>query len=55
MSMKPSPKHAKTLLIVSPPAVPLVSQNEDDESVVPEATADCYAFQITEDQSTFQF
>ncbi|XP_070769127.1 importin subunit alpha-1-like isoform X1 [Enoplosus armatus] len=30
-------------------------ENEDDESVVPEATADCYAFQIPEDQSTFQF
>lgn len=30
-------------------------ENEDDESVVPEATADCYTFQIPEDQSTFQF
>ncbi|XP_044047145.1 importin subunit alpha-1-like [Siniperca chuatsi] len=30
-------------------------ENEDDESVVPEATADCYAFQIPEDHSTFQF
>ncbi|XP_018520396.1 LOW QUALITY PROTEIN: importin subunit alpha-1 [Lates calcarifer] len=30
-------------------------ENEEDESVVPEATADSYAFQIPEDQSTFQF
>nr|XP_046265118.1 importin subunit alpha-1-like isoform X2 [Scatophagus argus] len=29
--------------------------NEDDESVVPEATAEGYTFQIPEDQSTFQF
>uniref|UniRef100_A0A3Q1HQH3 Importin subunit alpha n=1 Tax=Anabas testudineus TaxID=64144 RepID=A0A3Q1HQH3_ANATE len=30
-------------------------EHEDDESVVPEATADCYNFQIPQDQSTFQF
>uniref|UniRef100_A0A665VN51 Importin subunit alpha n=1 Tax=Echeneis naucrates TaxID=173247 RepID=A0A665VN51_ECHNA len=30
-------------------------ENEDDQSVVPEATADCYNFQISKDQSTFQF
>uniref|UniRef100_A0A3B4V3Q9 Importin subunit alpha n=1 Tax=Seriola dumerili TaxID=41447 RepID=A0A3B4V3Q9_SERDU len=30
-------------------------ENEDDESVVPEATADSYTFQISKDQSTFQF
>ncbi|XP_023268494.1 importin subunit alpha-1-like [Seriola lalandi dorsalis] len=30
-------------------------ENEDDESVVPEATEDSYTFQISKDQSTFQF
>ncbi|KAG7223706.1 hypothetical protein INR49_015433 [Caranx melampygus] len=30
-------------------------ENEDDDSVVPEATADSYSFQISQDQSTFQF
>ncbi len=41
--------------MVSRLPVPLLFQNEDDESVVPEAIADSYAFQIPEDQSTFQF
>ncbi|XP_068448556.1 importin subunit alpha-1-like [Clinocottus analis] len=31
------------------------SENEDDESVVPEAAEDLYSFQIPKDQSTFQF
>ncbi|XP_069023023.1 importin subunit alpha-1-like [Embiotoca jacksoni] len=31
------------------------SEENEDESVVPEAGADCFAFQIAEDQSTFQF
>uniref|UniRef100_A0A3P8RZS7 Importin subunit alpha n=1 Tax=Amphiprion percula TaxID=161767 RepID=A0A3P8RZS7_AMPPE len=31
------------------------SEENEDESVVPEANGDCYAFQIPEDQSTFQF
>ncbi|XP_010778207.1 importin subunit alpha-1 [Notothenia coriiceps] len=30
-------------------------ENEEDDSVVPEATADSYTFQIPEDQSTFKF
>ncbi|XP_013879103.1 importin subunit alpha-1 [Austrofundulus limnaeus] len=30
-------------------------KNEDDEFVLPEAHADCYAFQIPENQSTFHF
>lgn len=57
MSVKLSPEHAKTWLTLScfSPPVPLVFQNEDDESVVPEATAECYTFQIPEDQSTYQF
>lgn len=29
--------------------------NEDDESLVPEATAECFTFQMPKDQSTFQF
>ncbi len=32
-----------------------VSQEEEDECVAPEVTTDGYAFQISEDQSTFDF
>ncbi|KAK5616429.1 hypothetical protein CRENBAI_011189 [Crenichthys baileyi] len=31
------------------------SEENVDESLVPDASADCYAFHIPEDQSTFQF
>lgn len=34
---------------------PCFFQNENDQSVVPEATAESYTFQVPNDQSTFQF